>query len=63
MVQSSINDNHCSMSPPVQLSLSYGVLNQMPTRDKKNCQKTVNCHVVTPAVTANGQLQKKNIRP
>ena len=63
VVQSSINDNHCSVSSPVQLRLSCGVLNQVPTRDKMDCQETVNFHVATPAVTVNGQLQKKNVRP
>ena len=63
VVQSSINDNHCSVSSPVQLRLSCGVLNQVPIRDKMDCQETVNCHVVTPAVIVNGQLQKKNVRP
>ena len=62
-VQSSINDNHCSVSSPVQLSLSYGVLNQLPTINKMDCRETVNCHVVAPAVIVNGQLQKKNVRP
>ena len=61
--RSSINDNHCSMSPPVQLSLCCGVLNQVPSKDKLTCQKTVNLHVVPPAVSVNGQLQKKNVRP
>ena len=63
VVQSSINDNQFSVSSPVQLSLSCGVLAQVPTRDKMDCQETVNCHVVTPAVIVNGQLQKKNVRP
>ena len=63
VVQSSMNDNHCSVSSSVQLRLSCGVLNQVPTRDKMDCQETVNCHVVTPAVIVNGQLQKKNVRP
>ena len=61
--RSSINDNHCSMSPPVQLSLCCGALNQVPSKDKLTCQKTVNLHVVPPAVSVNGQLRKKNVRP
>ena len=61
--RSSINDNHCSMSQPVQLRLCCGVLNQVPSKDKLTCQKTVNLHVVPPAVSVNGQLQKKNISP
>ena len=34
VVRNSINDNQCSMSPPVQLSSCCGVLNQVPLKDK-----------------------------
>ena len=61
--QSSINDNHCSMSSPVQLSLCCRVLNQVSPKDKLTCQRTVNLHVASPAVSVKGLLEKKNVRP
>ena len=61
--QSSKNDNHCSMSSPGQLSVCYGVLNPVPAKDILTCQKNVNLHVVPPAVSVNGQLQRKNVSP
>ena len=51
------------MSSPVQLRVCYGVLNPVPAKDKLTCQKNVNLHVVPPAVSVKGQLQKKNVSP
>ena len=58
-----INDNQCLLSPSVQLNSKFGDLNLVSSANKVTFQKTVNLHVVLPAVSVKGPLQKKNIRP
>ena len=58
-----INDNHCSLSPPDQLSLMYRDLSLVSSENQVTYQKTVNLHVVLPAASVKGPLQKKNARP
>ena len=55
-----INDNQCLLSPPVQLNSKFGDLNPVSSANKVTFQKTVNLHVVLPAVSVKGPLQKKN---
>ena len=63
LVLSHINDNQCVLSPPVQLKSKFGDLNLVSSANKVTFQKTVNLHVVLPAVSVKGPLQKKNVRP
>ena len=63
VVLSHINDNQCVLSPPVQLKSKFGDLNLVSSANKVTFQKTVNLHVVLPAVSVKGPLQKKNVRP
>ena len=63
VVVSHINDNQCLWSPLVQLKSKSGDLNLVSATNKVTFQKTVNLHVVLPAVSVKGPLQKKNVRP
>ena len=58
VVLSHINDNQCVLSPPVQLKSKFGDLNLVSSANKVTFQKTVNLHVVLPAVSVKGPLQK-----
>ena len=63
VVQNHINDNQHLLSPPVVLSSSLGDLNLVSSANKETFQETVNLHVVPPAPSVKGLLQKKNVRP
>ena len=45
------------------LSSSLGDLNLVSSANKETFQETVNLHVVPPAPSVKGLLQKKNVRP
>ena len=62
-VPSSTKDNQFLLNPPVQLSISQGDINQCQGSKTMDCQETVNCCVVAPAVIVTGQSQKKEVRP
>ena len=62
-VPSSTNDNQFLLNPPVQLSISQGDISQCQGSKTMDCQETVNCRVVAPAVIVTGQSQKKDVRP
>ena len=63
VVPNHINDNQYLLSPPVVLSSSLGDLNLVSSASKGTFPKTVNLHVVLPAPSVKGLLQKKNVRP
>ena len=63
VVQNHINDNQYLLSPPVVLSSSLGDLNLVSSANKETFPETVNLHVVLPAPSVKGLLQKKNVRP
>ena len=62
-VPSSTNDNQFLLNPPVQLNLNHGDVSQFQESKTMDCQETVNCCVVAPAVIVTGQSQKKDTRP
>ena len=63
VVPNHINDNQYLLSPPVVLSSSLGDLNLVSSESKGTFPETVNLHVVLPAPSVKGLLQKKNVRP
>ena len=63
VVPNHINDNQYLLSPPVVLSSSLGDLNLVSSANKETFPETVNLHVVLPAPSVKGLLQKKNVRP
>ena len=59
VVLNHINDNQCLLSPPVVLNSKLGDLNLVSSANKVTFQETVNLHVVLPAPSVKGLLQKK----